>query len=59
MAEPPEIEELARRYVALWQDQLVASAHDPILADQIARALTGWANLAGAMWRPAAEATRE
>jgi hypothetical protein len=37
MAEPPDLAELAKRYVDLWQDHLMALAGDPALADSIAR----------------------
>jgi hypothetical protein len=40
MAEPPDYQDLARRYVALWQDQLLAAASDPALAENLARLLT-------------------
>jgi ubiquinone biosynthesis protein UbiJ len=37
MAEPPDFQELARRYLALWQDQLMATASDPELSEMLAR----------------------
>jgi hypothetical protein len=40
MSEPPEMEALARRFLALWQEQLVATASDPALADALARTMT-------------------
>jgi hypothetical protein len=40
MSEPPEMEALARRFLALWQEQLVATASDPALADALARLMT-------------------
>ena len=32
MAEPPDLSNLAKRYVELWQDYLTAAAADPDLA---------------------------
>jgi hypothetical protein len=40
MAEPPEMDALARRFLALWQDQLVATASDPELAAALTRMMT-------------------
>ncbi len=37
MAEPPDLASLAKRYVDLWQDQLIAMAADPDLAKAFAR----------------------
>src|SRR5579862_5659793 len=39
MAEPPDLASLAKRYVDLWQDQLIAMAADPALAESTARLL--------------------
>jgi hypothetical protein len=39
MAEPPDLSALAKRYVDLWQDQLIAMAADPVLAESTARLL--------------------
>jgi hypothetical protein len=41
MAEPPDLAELAKRYVDLWQDHLTAIAGDPALADGMARLFLG------------------
>src|SRR5207253_10575077 len=41
MAEPPDLSNLAKRYVELWQDYLTAAAADPELADSLARLLAG------------------
>jgi len=41
MAEPPDLSNLAKRYVELWQDYLTAAAADPDLADSLARLLAG------------------
>ncbi len=51
MAEPPDFSELAKRYVDLWQDHLMAIAGDPALADSMARLFGGavpWPPFAGA-----------
>src|SRR6185437_6532927 len=40
MAEPPDLASLAKRYVDLWQDQLIAMAADPALAESTARLLS-------------------
>jgi hypothetical protein len=48
MTEPPDMEALARRFLALWQEQLLATAADPALAAALARTLT----LAGATLAP-------
>jgi hypothetical protein len=45
MGEPPDYHDLAKRYVALWQEQLIAAAGDPQLAESLARLFT----IAGAM----------
>jgi hypothetical protein len=39
MPEPPDLANLAKRYVDLWQDQLSAMAADPELAESMARLL--------------------
>ncbi len=49
MAEPPDLANLAKRYLDLWQEQLIAMAADPDLADGLARLLAG---LAPASWPP-------
>src|SRR5208282_5602045 len=41
MAEPPDLAELARRYVALWQEQLIAMAADPAFAQGMAGLFKG------------------
>src|SRR5438132_10791066 len=41
MAEPPDLSNLAKRYVELWQDYLTAAAADPDLADSLTRLLAG------------------
>jgi hypothetical protein len=56
MAESPDLEALARRYLDLWQDQMAAMAADPELSDTLARLWqttaaggpAGWAALWGA-----------
>ena len=37
MTDKPEPEEIARRYLDLWQEQLEGMAKDPILAESLAR----------------------
>ncbi|MEI9983786.1 MAG: hypothetical protein WDN69_11615 [Aliidongia sp.] len=37
MTKPPDLEDLARRYVELWQDQIAAAAADPELTDALVR----------------------
>src|SRR5689334_8062037 len=39
MPEPPDLADLAKRYLDLWQDQLIAMAADPELAEGMARLL--------------------
>jgi hypothetical protein len=56
MAESPDLEALARRYLDLWQEQMAAMAADPELSDTLARLWqttaaagpAGWAALWGA-----------
>jgi hypothetical protein len=37
MAEPPDLAQLAKRYLDLWESQLTALGSDPALLDQVAR----------------------
>jgi uncharacterized protein YceH (UPF0502 family) len=37
MAEPPDLAQLAKRYLDLWENQLKAFGSDPSLLDQVAR----------------------
>ncbi len=50
MSDPPELDDLARRYMDLWQDQLAGLATDDEVAEVMARTLelmtTGAAALA-------------
>jgi hypothetical protein len=39
MTEPPDLEEIARRYLELWQRQLTGMAGDPQFAEAAARAM--------------------
>ncbi len=39
MADPPDLEKLARQYLDLWQDQLAGIAGDPEIAQTMARTL--------------------
>src|SRR5579883_75831 len=41
MAEPPDLASLAKRYLDLWQEQLIAMAADPDLAESLSRLLAG------------------
>jgi hypothetical protein len=38
MTDAPDLEQLARRYMDLWQDQMAAMVNDPKLADSMAQA---------------------
>jgi hypothetical protein len=50
MSDPPDMEDLARRYLDLWQSQMSALAADPQVADTLNRLIGLWtANAAGAM----------
>jgi hypothetical protein len=42
MADPPDLAALAKRYVDLWQDQLIALAAHPELAEGLARLLASF-----------------
>lgn len=39
MPKAPDLEELARRYLDLWQDQMAAVAADPMVAEALANAI--------------------
>jgi hypothetical protein len=57
--EPPSLDELAKRYLDLWQDQIAAVAADPDMAHTLGRyaqiwAAMGPAGLAG-IWAAAAD----
>src|SRR5262249_62125267 len=54
----PDIADLAKRYVALWQDYLTATAADPDLADALARLITGLGAFASPWLRQAAAAAQ-
>ncbi|HET8728281.1 MAG TPA: hypothetical protein VFO41_12275 [Alphaproteobacteria bacterium] len=49
MAEPPDLDALARRYVELWQDQWTALATDPQAAESMTRLMTLFAQSAAPM----------
>jgi hypothetical protein len=49
MDEPPDLETLARRFLALWQEQFLATAGDPELGASLARTM-GLAGAALAPW---------
>ena len=60
MAESPDLDTLARRYLDLWQDQVAAMAADPELSETMMRL---WQNAAAAgpagwaqLWAAAAQA---
>ncbi|MFV3131980.1 hypothetical protein [Niveispirillum sp. KHB5.9] len=44
--EPPAMEDLARRYLDLWQDQWAAVCADPSVADSMARTMTAFGQTA-------------
>ena len=44
--EPPAMEDLARRYLDLWQDQWAAVCADPTVADSMARTMTAFGQTA-------------
>jgi hypothetical protein len=48
MAEPPPLDELARRLLDLWQQQLSAWATDPQLARHMGAWLEAWSKSGGA-----------
>jgi hypothetical protein len=52
MAEPPDLQHLAKRYLDLWQDQLRAMAADPEMMAAVGRML---AAAVGQQGQPAAE----
>jgi hypothetical protein len=54
MPEPPDLANLAKRYVDLWQDQLSAMAADPELAESMARLFAALVPPAWARWPGAA-----
>ena len=56
MADPPDLSALAKRYVDLWQDQLIALAAHPELAEGLARVLAAFP-IASVTWpQPAGNA---
>ena len=48
MPEPPSIDELARRFLDLWQQQMAAWATDPETARQVGAWLEAWSKAPGA-----------
>lgn len=46
MSDPTNYDELARRYLDLWQDHVAGAVSDPDAAKAMAMMLTGWQNLA-------------
>ena len=55
MADPPDLSALAKRYVDLWQDQLIALAAHPELAESLARVLRAFP-IPSMIWPHAPEA---
>ncbi|MCZ8122125.1 MAG: hypothetical protein ACKOEE_15085 [Tagaea sp.] len=49
--EPPSLDELAKRYLDLWQDQITALAADPETARLMGRSLQLWAGAGPAGWQ--------
>ncbi|HEV3175885.1 MAG TPA: hypothetical protein VGZ72_07840, partial [Stellaceae bacterium] len=56
MADPPDLSALAKRYVDLWQDQLIALAAHPELAEGLARVLAAFP-FPSVTWPPTAGTT--
>ena len=54
MAEPPDLQDLAKRYLDLWQDQLRAMAADPDTMASVARMLSATGRQAGPEGAPEA-----
>ena len=48
MAEPPDLQDLAKRYLDLWQDQLRAMAADPDTMASVGRMLAAAGGQPGA-----------
>lgn len=46
MSEPPKYDDLARRYLDLWQDHVAGAVSDPDAAKAMAMMLAGWQSLA-------------
>ncbi|MCM0020362.1 MAG: hypothetical protein NBV67_10245 [Tagaea sp.] len=49
--EPPSLDELAKKYLDLWQDQMTALAADPETARLMGRSLQLWASAGPAGWQ--------
>src|SRR5262245_55909636 len=52
MAEPPDLDTLARRYLDLWQEQVAAMAADPEMSDLMGRLLQAMTAGPGAAMMP-------
>ena len=55
MTDPPNYDELAKRYLALWQEYIAGAAADPDAAKTMTAMMAGWqnfANAAGAAFAP-------
>jgi hypothetical protein len=49
MAEPPDLDTLARRYIDLWQEQVAAMAADPEMSELMGRLIQAMTAGPGAM----------
>jgi hypothetical protein len=49
MAEPPDLDSLARRYIDLWQEQVAAMAADPEMSELMGRLIQAMTAGPGAM----------
>jgi uncharacterized small protein (DUF1192 family) len=49
MAEPPDLDTLARRYIDLWQEQVAAMAADPEMSELMGRLIQAMTGGPGAM----------
>jgi hypothetical protein len=49
--DPPSLDDLAKRYLDLWQDQMTAMAADPETARLMGRTLQLWAGAGPAGWQ--------
>ncbi|MEE8202591.1 MAG: hypothetical protein V3R74_02415 [Alphaproteobacteria bacterium] len=52
MADAPDLDSLARRFLDLWQDQVAATVSDPALADWMARLLAAPAGAVSGRGQP-------
>jgi uncharacterized small protein (DUF1192 family) len=59
MAEPPDLDTLARRYIDLWQEQVAAMAADPEMSELMGRLIQAMTGGPGAMMPWAFSAKQE